>query len=153
MSTVEYPKDHSFWNPIFILFFVLLIAAAFWLTYGNSYAMSQLYNFDLFDVLILGLATLRLIRLVTFDKIVQFFRNFFLNKSNGEYVKPEAGFKRAIVELYECIWCTGMWGALVALFLYVSSPLGFFVTLVLAISALGSVFQNLSKLIARFSDK
>lgn len=153
MPTNDYPRDHSFWNPIFILFFILLIVAAYLLISRDPYAMSKIYNLGALDLTILGLATLRIIRLVSYDKILQFFRNLFLDNVDGEYVQPRDGFKRAVVELYECVWCTGMWAALVAITLYVIAPAGFFVVAMLAISALGSVLQNLSRLIAHWTEK
>ena len=149
----DYPRDHHIWNPLFILFFAFLTVAVFvWIARDPSF-VSNLFALSAFDFIVMSLATFRLIRLVTFDKVTYFFRVMFLDVFGDTAAKPAAGFRRAVSELIECIWCTGTWAALVVLALWFSSLFGIFAVYLLAISALGAVFQNLSHLITRIGVK
>ena len=142
----EYPQDHYIWNPLAILFFVLLTGGVFYWLSQDRWFVSSLYALNFLDVVIIGLAAFRFIRLFTYDKIMQFFRNWFLN---ADGTKPEKGIRRAFAELNECIWCTGMWAALLVLVMYFAGTFGVFGVYLLAISALATVFQNISQMITR----
>ncbi|WP_419883454.1 DUF1360 domain-containing protein [Peribacillus sp. B-H-3] len=102
-------------------------------------------------IILLGLASFRLTRLIVYDKITEFFRRPFFNeieKENEEgvseiYLLPkDKGMKRWVGELLSCFWCTGIW---VSIFLYglylLKNPAGDAVILVLSIAAIGSVFE------------
>ncbi|SFB98302.1 Protein of unknown function [Bacillus sp. OV322] len=102
-------------------------------------------------IILLGLASFRLTRLIVYDKITEFFRRPFFNeieKENEEgvteiYLLPkDKGIKRWIGELLSCFWCTGIW---VSIFLYglylLKNPAGDAVILILSIAAIGSVFE------------
>ncbi|HET8581013.1 MAG TPA: DUF1360 domain-containing protein [Candidatus Paceibacterota bacterium] len=145
MAQYEYQRDHALWNPLALIFFLALMIGAFWYLDGFRGFLHDLYSLDFLSLTVLSLATLRIIRLFTYDKIMQFFRDFFLDEGK----KPEGGIRRLGAELIECIWCTGMWGALVALFFWYWSPFGTFLVYLLAISAAGSLLQNFSQLLAR----
>ncbi|MEK7628740.1 MAG: DUF1360 domain-containing protein [Patescibacteria group bacterium] len=137
--------DRHVWNALFFSAFPIAVV----LLYGvlnRGTGMDQLMGLTVLDLLILGLATFRLIRLVTLDKIFSFFRAAFMNTlPDGSEIRPDKGFRRAAAELIECLWCTGVWAALMATGLYVSLPIGRFFVVVLAISALGSFMQVVSK--------
>jgi len=149
MNTEEYPRDHAFWNPLFILFFLVLGGGVYFLFSRESWFLNELYALNFFSLIILGLATFRVIRLMTYDKITQFLREPFLNKVEGGYQKPAVGFRRAVAELFECVWCTGAWAAVCVYSAYLFAPWGVFAVYILAISALGTVFQNFSQMIVR----
>ncbi|MBP9669644.1 MAG: DUF1360 domain-containing protein [Candidatus Pacebacteria bacterium] len=147
------PKDQALWNAVATLAFVTLAILGFGLlTHGGRF-VDVLYYLDFFDVLIMGLATFRLIRLVTYDKIFSFVREFFLHEVEGVYVKCDSGFKRLMSELIECMWCTGLWAGLFVFVAYLAHPIGTFVVYVLAVAALGSFFQNVSKAVASTFEK
>lgn len=145
----EYQEDHYIWNPLAILFFIGLMVGVFlWLS-ESLWFVSGLTSLSFFDLTVLALATLRLVRLFTYDKIMGFFRQLFLDKGN----KPERGIRRLCAELIECVWCTGMWGALVVSALYFSGLFGEFVVYILAISALGTVFLTFTQMLSRIGQK
>jgi len=142
----DYPQDHHIWNPLAIFFFVLLTGGAFYWLSQDRWFVSSLYALGFLDLFVISLAAFRLVRLFTYDKIMQFFRNWFLNRDGS---KPAKGIRRTAAELLECIWCTGTWAALLVLSMYFAGTFGVFVVYLLAISALATVFANISKMITR----
>lgn len=149
----DFSRDQAVWNTIFTgLFFLLLSYFFFSLTDGLD-TFEWLFLLDRFDIVILSLATFRIVRLVVYDKIFQFVRNWFFDDvAAGQGTKPPRGVRRTIAELIECQWCVGLWGALFVTFLYLSFDVGRFFVLILAIAAVGSFLQNISKMIARIGN-
>lgn len=147
------PKDQSFWNFIAILAFgvVFLLLAAFLL--GGHRGGWFLFKIDLLDIFIISFATFRLIRLVTFDKIVAFMRNWFMDEREGILHKPHGGIRLLIAELVECIWCTGLWAALFATWAYFIHPVGTLFVIVLAVASLGTLLQSFSKMIVAVAER
>jgi hypothetical protein len=141
------PKDQAAWNALAMLAFIIVFLGSV-LAVG-PWNLRELYHLAFFDLTILGLATLRIIRLITFDKIFGFIRQWFLDEKDGTWHKPAGGFRRLMAELIECIWCTGLWAALAVTVLYLLFPLGRFFVLVLAVAALGTLLQNVSKALAK----
>lgn len=140
--------DQNFWNFLFSTIFVALTAAGAW----HLYKLGNLpTSISFFDLALITLATFRLIRLVTKDKVFQFFRDFFLEKNVVEGAtellvirqKPLSGPQRTISELLACPWCIGVWIALGVTFFYYYSPFAWFPILILAIAGVASFIQIL----------
>ena len=149
----QLPKDQTMWNIVFTLLFAAMFAGIYWLLMHGIDRFELIYYATPTDFVLVSLATYRLIRLITYDKIFQPVRNLFLvQQPDGSYKKEGGGPRRTIAELLECMWCTGLWSALVALTLYVIAPIGTFLILVLAIAAVGSFLQNFSQMIARIGN-
>ena len=55
-----------------------------------------------YDLAVLGLGCLRLIHLITYDKLLEPLR---------EPLEGRRGFKGLLSDFVSCIWCTGMWSA------------------------------------------
>jgi hypothetical protein len=154
LSDDALPKDQALWNTLAMAVFAVLTCVFFviiWKYY--HYDATFISRFGWFDLTILSLGTFRIIRLLTYDKIFGFVRNFFLDEHTHEgvapvFVKPAGGWRRLMAELLECIWCTGLWAALGLCTIYMISPLGWFVAVILALSAVGAFLQNMSKLIS-----
>lgn len=81
----------------------------------------QLLGMNWTEIILIGLATFRLTRLIVYDKITAFLRAPFFDeveeKSNeGEievYLVPkQKGIRKWIGELLDCYWCTGVWVSL-----------------------------------------
>ena len=142
------------WYSISIAVFIITTCIAFvFVTHGLT-RFEWLYLIDGLDVAILSLATLRIIRLASFDKIFGFVRNFFLDRQqDGKYSKPEWGLRRTVAELIECLWCTGIWAALFVVTLYFAADIGRFLVIILALSAVGSALQLLLKVAGSFGQK
>ncbi|MDQ0216291.1 hypothetical protein J2S13_002732 [Oikeobacillus pervagus] len=102
-------------------------------------------------LLILGLASFRLTRLIVFDKITEPMRRPFFNEieekdENGKemiYLVPkERGIRKWIGELLSCYWCTGIWVSIFLIALYLEKwLLGEIIIIILAVAAIGSILE------------
>lgn len=106
------------------------------------------WGFDLEAIIIIGLASFRLTRLIVFDKITEFIRApFFDEMVDGDevylVVKP-TGIRRWVGELLNCYWCTGVWvsSALLIGYFYFPSLL-IPIILIFAIAAIASITETL----------
>lgn len=112
----------------------------------------MLMDLNLEMILILGLASFRLTRLIVFDKITNFLREPFFDEiveedENGEkevfLVPKTVGMKKWIGELLSCYWCIGIWVSAGLLSLYLFLPkIGCLIILLLAIAAIGSIIET-----------
>jgi NADH:ubiquinone oxidoreductase subunit 3 (subunit A) len=137
----QIPKDQHAWNALFFILFPILAVVLFsWLQ--KTGGLQVLNSISLFDIVIMAFATFRLIHLIVYDKIFSFVRVIFRDTSpDGREVKPAGGFRRAVAELMECMWCVGTWSAFGVFALYILVPIGPFLILIIAISALASFMQ------------
>ncbi|HEY4489380.1 MAG TPA: DUF1360 domain-containing protein [Candidatus Paceibacterota bacterium] len=122
------------WNVLLSLFFaVLLFYGVWWL------AASRLifYDIPVRDLVLISLATFRLVRLFTYDIITQFIRDWFVN------ARPNS-FGHTLGALLNCPWCTGLWFSFIVVFFYFATPFSWPIILVLALAALASLMQVLS---------
>jgi hypothetical protein len=110
-------------------------------------------SLDFWNIIIFGLASFRLTRLIIFDKITQMFRDPFFDEisekdeyGNKEvYIIPKTGgFKGWLGELLSCHWCTGIW---VSIFLYCLNiwfpEIGKPIIMILAVAAVGSIIETI----------
>ncbi len=123
-----------FWNTLFSLFFVGLTFAALYLL---DQTVGVPLSIDLFDLALITLAVFRLTRLVVYDSIMKFFRDWFENAREGTFL----GTLRTLVN---CPWCMGLWFALSVTFFYFFYLEAWFVILVLAIAGVSSFIQILA---------
>lgn len=137
--------DQYFWNIIFTVFFLGLIYLAVVTLEEHAYRPYEWLTFA--DYALITLASLRLTRLVVYDKIAAFFRDQFSNVSEGVLVKPERGPRRTLADLLGCVWCFGMWATATVSFFYLLTPYAFFPVLILALSGAASSLQILVNLI------
>jgi hypothetical protein len=101
---------------------------------------------SVFDFALLSLATLRLIRLLVYDRITQFVRDwFFEDPISGSC--PKSGFKASVGHLFGCPWCMGVWVGLFIVFFYFLTPLARFPILILAVSGVASFIQLLANMV------
>lgn len=92
-----------------------------------------------YDLAMLGLSCLRLIHLITYDKILDPLR---------ERLENGRGLSSLLADFVSCIWCTGMWSAVIAVTLYFLGTWGRFAVLVLAVAGLGALLQVISRAVA-----
>lgn len=146
----DVPKDQKLWNVVFMIVFFALLGISFWGLTDGLDRFRWLYLMTAGDIIIISLATFRVIRLVTFDKIFAFVREwFFVRDAQGMVQKPAGGPRRTVAELIECIWCTGLWAALFVSVLYFATDVTRFFVIILAIAAIATVLQNFSQMITR----
>lgn len=146
-------EDQNLWNFIFSIFFVLVLVGALWAIYTNRGSWPT--SISIFDAFLLVCAAFRITRLVVYDKITRFFREWFVHKTIVEHagskwveMRPvEDGFRQTMADLLVCPWCVGLWSGLVVSFFYYMYPWAWFVILFLAISGLGSLVQILANMI------
>jgi len=136
-----------FWNGLTTLVFAVLGGICFALIY--YYGDSQANELGLVDITVLGFAALRLIHLITYDKIFDFARAAVMDSEGGRLRKAARGWRRAICELMDCLWCAGLWSALAVVTMYLMGSWGRLATLILAVAGIGSLLQVISKAIAK----
>lgn len=126
-----------------VLYPALLATALF---FFSVFSPETPRHISLFDFVLLSLATFRLIRLLVYDRITEFVRDwFFAEPYPGKC--PESGFKASVGHLFGCPWCMGVWIGLFVVFLYYLTPLVWFPILVLAVSGTASAIQIFANMI------
>jgi hypothetical protein len=91
------------------------------------------------DLIILILASYRLTRIVVFEKIFKFFRDFIKNY-NRYY------FFSTILFIITCPWCAGVWMALVTIVFFYLVPFGNLLIYAIAIAGVASFIVQGSNL-------
>jgi hypothetical protein len=137
-------RDRSFWNFTALVVFALLLLVCIWLIYRFQ-GMRMLWLFTWLDLIIISLATFRLAHLFTYDKIFGFVRRFFLEESRQADEKPTRIGSRVVYEMLECLWCTGIWSALIVFTVYLLGIWGQFIVIVFAAAGAGAILQVLTK--------
>jgi len=147
--------DQYFWNFVFSLFFIGMVVMGVIILDTEGHLSYQ--ELETFDIVIISLATFRVIRLFTYDTITRFFREQFYNATvtkSGKVTlsKPVTGPRRTIADLLTCPWCFGLWAASTVTFFYLLTPAAYFPILILAVAAIASLLQNISRLISQKTD-
>lgn len=148
-QTYQRPKDdQNFWDLVLSVLFALLLIAAGW-SLWRAYGAYP-WRIGWLDALLLSLAVFRITRLLVYDKITRFIREWFMLKKEvthddgTKWVQlstRKKGLFAAVHDLLQCPWCTGMWVALVAVWGYFLFPWAWFVMLMLAVSGAASIVQ------------
>jgi hypothetical protein len=136
--------DLQFWNAIALGLFALLAALAFWLV--DRFGVQT--SLDFFDFAVVTLATFRLAHLFTNDKIFDFVRALVFVRRGARLTKAERGWRRVACELIECLWCAGLWSALIVVTIYLLGGWGVFAVILLAVAGAGALLQLLARAIA-----
>lgn len=122
--------NQYYWNFLFSLLFVVLVALS--LRYFESKG-SFPERIEEFDFILIILATFRLIRLFVYDSVTDYIRDYLSNF--------ESGPRKTLSNLISCPWCTGVWMAFFIVFFYFYSPLFWLPMLILAVAGAGSFIQ------------
>jgi hypothetical protein len=125
------------WNAISILAYAVLTAL---LGYGIYRTGQDIEALKTRELLLLMLATYRLTRIIVFEKIFKFFRDFVKTRS----VNPLFNTLRAIIT---CPWCAGVWVALFILAFYFLVPYGRLFILLLALAGVATFIILLSNIL------
>ena len=139
-------KEHRFWNAVAILLFAVLCAISMALIL--SYGRFDFEGLGFFDLVVLGLATFRVIHLITYDRILDFARVAVMDSNASQLKTAERGWRRVVCELMQCLWCAGLWSALIVVTVYLLGFWGRLAIVILAVAGLGSLLQVVSKAIA-----
>jgi len=146
--------DQYFWNFVFSSFFLILVIMGAIIL--ETEARIALVDLAVMDVILITLASWRLVRLFVYDAIAKFFREQFWDvKKVGrgfELVKPKVGPRRTIADLLSCPWCFGVWAAAVVIFCYLLTPYAIYPVVILAVSAVASSLQITANLIGHLAE-
>jgi len=128
----------AIWNIIFSLFFLALVALSYVYLAGEGKLVTVI---SWTNLILLALATFRLVRLFTYDHITAFLRDWVRPAKDGTFLGT-------VRDLLNCPWCTGVWFAFLAYLGYsVSAELVMPLVLILAIAGIASFFQVFTNLV------
>ncbi|MFO7658653.1 MAG: DUF1360 domain-containing protein [Bacteroidales bacterium] len=133
---MDNPKQHA------INFASLFIYLAFLILAGFILKTQGLDPRDLAirEIVVLALASYRLTRILVFEKILKFLRDFVRSKKNVSALNT-------VRYIITCPWCAGVWVTLVIAVLYFLVPYGVFLVYILAISGVASFLVLLANLL------
>lgn len=141
-------SDQHFWNFLFSVLYAGLLGFAIYDIYNRTGGAGP--YFSTLDLIIIPLAVFRIIRLFSYDKITEWFRNLFkrrtiVMKADGsvmvQYVPYSRGPFRTMSDLLQCPWCTGVWASLAVVYLYATISWFWLVLFILAVSGVASFIQ------------
>lgn len=142
--------DQYFWNFVFTVFFIVMIVMGVIILDTETY--KEMHELTVVDFVLITLATWRLIRLFAYDMVTKFIREQFWDarriKEGVLLEKPASGPRRTLADLFSCPWCLGVWLSATVTFFYLLTPVVYYPVLVLAISAVAALLQNISLLIS-----
>jgi hypothetical protein len=147
--------DQYFWNFVFGLFFVMLVAMGAIIL--DSEARIAYADLTLVDFTLITLASWRLIRLFVYDALTKFIREQFYDVEKAgkgfTLVKPATGPRRTLADLFSCAWCFGMWAAASVTFFYLLFPIVQYIVIFLAISVVATFLQIITNMIGWQAEK
>jgi hypothetical protein len=126
--------NNKVWNFLFTVIFFSLTIIAWKCLDVYHINLSEIKFYDLF---IIGLATFRLTRLLIYDEVFYYVKDFV------KKYQTEEGFIKSASILLTCPWCISVWMALLSVFVYVLVPYGKFILIILTLSALSNFFHLL----------
>jgi hypothetical protein len=132
------------WNLAAMVLYVLLGAISLWLIDRHG----EIKPLGALDLGILILATFRLSHLFTNDKIFDFVRVIVFDRKGQRLAKSEIGWRRILCEVLECLWCAGLWSALIICVVYQLGRVGVSAVILLAVAGAAALFSITAKAIA-----
>ena len=132
------------WNAAAMILFMLLAAGAFWLIDRSG----QIKSLGFLDITVLSLAIFRLAHLFTDDKIFDFVRDLVFDRGGRKPTQNEHAWRRALCEILECLWCAGLWSALIVLTVYHLGRAGELAVILLAVAGAAALLGIVSKALA-----
>lgn len=109
--------------------FLIVLSISIYLLQKIGFKIEEV---SVLDLVIITLATFRLVRMLMYEKVFGIIR-YFIN-SRGEKL-----FFNSLGNLVKCPWCTGVWAALFAFDLHYLIPYGLYLNYLLAMAGLASV--------------
>jgi len=130
--------EQNAWNFFFIVVYLVIFVAMLFALFRVNGELPRAIG--LFDLVLIMLATFRLIRFFVYDKVMRWFRDIFAGSHKGP--------SKTCYDLLKCTWCLGLWAATFVVFFYFLIPeIAWFVILVLAIAGVASFVQLVSNLV------
>ncbi len=136
-------KPNTLWDIIFnILFLVIVVLMYISLKSLNVQIPTSISTFH---IIVLILATTRLIRLICYDKVFESLRTMFDNTNTKS--KLLNGFNREMKTLLNCPWCIGVWISMFVIYLYLIDTFFTYLFYILALAGIASILQITANLI------
>lgn len=137
-------KTEKFWNFIYSVSFIVVIVLISVFSNSIHFLIDDL---KLFDFVVISLAAYRLTRLLVYDKVLNFLRDFIIKSES------EAGFVKSTKYFLTCPWCAGIWMTLLVVVLYLYCPAGRLFAYILAISGVASFIHIVISLLGWLSEE
>lgn len=132
------PNNEKFWNFIYATSFIIV---TFIFSYYIIYLKIDFTKISNKELVIIALASYRLTRLLVYDKVLNFLRDFITKKEH------KSGFLNSTKYFLTCPWCAGVWMTLMIFVLFLIVPYGLFLVYILAISGIASFLHILISLL------
>ncbi|MBN2481546.1 MAG: DUF1360 domain-containing protein [Bacteroidales bacterium] len=124
---MEKSKQNA-WNfASLFVYFILLIITGFLLEKKGT----DITKTSIKDLIMIVLASYRLTRIVVFEKIFKFFRDFIRTKEKYAVLNT-------IKFIITCPWCMGVWMSMIVVLLFFMVPFGKIIVYIMAISGVAS---------------
>ena len=138
--------DQYIWNTVFSIFFLVLFVMG--LIILDTEAHKSYTSLTVLDIIILTLASFRVMHLCMYEPMTKFIREQFYDAKVTKAGKvtlytPERGPRRTLVDLMTCPWCFGIWSTSIVIFFYLLTPLAYLPILVLAVSVGATYIQKI----------
>jgi len=132
------------WNSFYTLLFISTTIFAWHIMRNHNIKIEEL---QIIDFIIIALATYRMTRLLIYDEIFSYLREF-ITKS-----KKETGFIQSTSFFLTCPWCVSIWMALFSISCYVLFPYGKMLVILFSVAALSNIFHVFISLLGWVSDE
>ncbi|MBN2610960.1 MAG: DUF1360 domain-containing protein [Bacteroidales bacterium] len=135
-KNMDNPKQNAINFTSLFIYLAFLILAGFMMKSKGL----DLRDISVREIIILILASYRLTRILVFEKILKFLRDFVKSKKSISALNT-------VRYIITCPWCAGVWVTLVIAVLYFLVPYGVFLVYILAISGVASFIVLLANLL------
>jgi hypothetical protein len=123
-------RKQNLWNFLSVFFYFGLVVLVGYIMQENGY---NIRNISTRDLIVLMLASYRLTRIVVFEKIFKYARDFI--RDNGRFY-----FFSTLQFIVTCPWCAGVWMVLIMIVFFYLIPYGDLLAYALAIAGAASFF-------------
>jgi hypothetical protein len=134
-------KTEKIWNLTSMFVFILLLAGLGHLLISQGI---NIRNITWSDIILISIATYRMIRLMVYDRIFKLFRDIIRNFQG-------TGLGDSLKTIITCPWCAGIWISLFNIAIFYLVPFGEVFIYIMTISGIATFFQlasNIAGLVA-----
>ena len=139
MDVLGITRQEKTWNFLSLVVYAALVGVT-----GHFFEKKgmEISSIPFWEWVIMALATYRLTRIMVYDRIFKFFRDFVR-------AHDHIGLMISLKNMITCPWCAGVWAALVVFLFQYFVPYGSLLNILLSVAGAGSflvVWANLTGL-------